>query len=517
MSKIFFCIIFLYFGLVARAVEIEDGKKSNQLTFNQIDVENAWLKSGNAAGLSQMPDLFPSEIKLNFGQSKGNFHSIFNGESIQNYNFSSRGYRKMNRTFLYGSFDYSRSFEKGLNYSNTNDPAMNYPYLLADTIGKDTYDREFFKLNGIMASPVNCNLEWGLNVEYQVGIASQNRDPRSENKVMRGNFSPALLYKLNRFKFGANLTYGYYNEDIDVSVVETGIQRTMFQMHGLGQFGYHSSSSFYRLYKQNQVGGGLQFEVKQNEIANILHSNYLYFQQTIDDGRKGSIATWAAVKNDAKMDGINWNITDVLSISRGKRLHQLKAVFQLANKLGTEYIQRLEKVGETDMEHWITYAEEQKYYSLQTSAGADYQLLMKDADDQMKSLFRAGLSYSAFDEKYYLPNLEAKYTNLAFESSFLKRVALSASNFSAEMRFKYQINAGNKQDMDAGNFTVQKIYLPEIKYLTTNFFSPGFSVGYEMPVKKYAGNYFLKSDFDWYHGANGLNRTFVSFSTGIIF
>jgi len=517
MSKFSVSIILLSFGLHAGATEPKDGKIYNLLTFRQIEAGCPWLQSGNAAGLSLMPELFPSELKLDFGRTDGDFHSVFKGQSDQSFNFSSRSFRKINKTFLYGSFNYSKSYEKGLNYSNTNDPALNYPYLLADTIGNDTYDREFFKLEGIISSPINSKLDWGLSFDYKVGVASQNRDPRPENKVLQTNISPGLLFKINHFKLGANLTYGYYNEDIDVSVVEEGVDHTLVQMHGLGMFTYHASSSFYRLYQQQRFGGGIQFGWLSGSISNLLHSNYIFSVQTIDDGRKASLAMWSAVKNDARMDGNNWNLTDVFSIDKGQKVHQIKAELNLVSRLGTEFIQRLEKVGDTDQEQWITYGKEQKYYSLQTNAEMNYQLLIKDENNLMKSLFSAGFGYSAFDEKYYLPNRELSYANLMFQSSYLKLFILPQSKISAELKLKYQFNVDGNQNLTATNFMVQKIYAPEFNYLTEDFVSPGVSMGYQIPLKKAFGTYFIKSDLEWYHSANSLNRTIFSFSTGIIF
>jgi len=517
MSKFFVSILLLSIGMIAGATEPKDVRSYNLLTFRQIEAGCPWLQSGNAAGLSLMPELFPSELKLDFGHTDGDYHSIFKGKTDQSFNFSSRSFRKINKTFLYGSFNYSKSNEMGLNYSNTNDPALNYPYLLADTIGNDTYDREFFKLEGIISSPVNSKLDWGLSFDYKVGVASQNRDPRPENKVLQTNISPGLLFKANQFKLGANLIYGYYNEDIDVSVVEEGVQHTLFQLHGPGVFNYHLSSSFYRLYQQHRFGGGMQLGWLSGSVSNLFHSNYLYSVQTIDDGRKASLATWSAVKNDARMDGINWNLTDVFSIDKVQKVHQIKSELNIVSRLGTEFIQRLEKVSDTDLEHWITYSKEQKYYSLQTNAELNYQLLAKDGNNLMKSLFIAGLGYLAFDEKYYSPNQELKYTNLKFESSYLKLFTLPESSISAEIKLKYQFNINGNQKFTATNLMVQKIYTPEFNYLTEDFVSPGVSIGYQIPLKKAMGKYFIKSDLEWYHSANSLNRTIFSFSTGVIF
>jgi len=517
MSRLLVSIILLVVGLNTRAVGQGAEKSYGLLTFRQIESESLWLQTGNAAGLSQMPELFPSELKLQFNKADGDFHSVFNGQTDQAFNFSSQSFRKISKTYIYGSFNYSKSSENGFNFSNTNDPALNYPYLLADTIGNDTYNREFFKLAGIISSPFSSKFDWGLSFDYKVGVASQNRDPRPENKVLQTNISPGLLFKQDRFRLGVNLLYGYYNEDIDVSVVEEGAQQTLFQLHGPGVFNYHASSSFYRLYQQHQFGGGMQLEWKAEKLSNILYSEYIYSIQTIDDGRKGNLAMWSAVKNDARLDGTNWNLTDVFSIDKGRKKHRIKAELNFASRLGTEFIQRLEKTGQTDQEHWITYAKEQKYYSLQTNAELNYQLMQKDENNLMNSLFQADLSYSAFDEKYYLPNQKLSYANLMFESSFLKLFALGESNISAEMKLKYRFNLDSEQNLTVTNFLVQKIYAPEFDFQTKNFVAPGVSIGYLLPLKKVAGKYFVKSDFDWYHSTNSLNRAIFSVSTGLIF
>jgi len=517
MNKLFLIFLLLFIVPEIFAASSEGIRNHNLLTFKQIDVEGTWLQTGNVAGLTQMPLFFPSEIKMNYGQTDGSFHSIFNGKSSQEYEFSSRGFRKSNHTFLYGSFGYSRSLEKGVNYTDTNDPAQNYPYLLADTIGNDAYNREFFNLSGMVAGHLNSKIDWGLGLNYQVGNAVQNRDPRPENKVMKMNIAPGLLMKVNKLKIGANLVYAYYNEDIDVSVVEQGVQQTMFQIDGLGIYQYHSSSSFYRLYRQQQVGGGLQIELEQNRISNLLHSNYSYFQQVIDDGRRGSIATWAAVKNDSKFDGINWDLSDVFSVKQGRKLHQLSAIFHLTNKLGTEFIQRLEEVGTAGMEQWKTYGEMRKYYSLETLSALGYKLASKDENNMLKTLFCAGLDYGTFDEKYYSPNLEESYSNFDIKASFLKLYEIGSGQISGEIKFRYQFNIDRKQNLDAENFIVQKIFLPEYAYLTTEFISPGMSISYQFPITKTLGRYFVKADFDWFRAEKSMSRTVFNFSTGVIF
>lgn len=517
MNKFLIGIVLFVFSLGSVAVGQTDKGSFDLLTFKQIEAETPWLFTGNAASLSLMPELFPAEVELGYQSTSGNFHSVFSGNNNQALCFRSRSYHKINKTNLYGSFSYNRSFDKNVNFSNTNNPAMNAPYLLVDTIGHDTYSREFFYLSGMISSPVTQKLTWGLSYDYQAGTAVQNRDPRPENKVLQTTISPGLLFQPGQFRLGGNLTYGYYNEDIDVLVVESGAVQTLFQMHGPGVFTYHSSSSFKRLYQQHQLGAGMQVGWNQRTISNILFSDYSYRVQTIDDGRAGSQATWAAVKNDARLHQTDWRLTDVLSVDQGKKNHQIKAALNLASKLGTEFIQRLEKTGNAVTEQWVNYANEQKYYSLQTKAELSYQLLAKDEKNLLKSLFKAGIYYSASDEKYYLPNQEMAWSNLMAKSSFLKSIALPEAALAAEVRLNYQFNLESRENLSVTNFSVQKIYAPEFDYLTENFVSPGLSFSYQIPLQKAFERYFIKTDFDWYHSASAKNQTIFKFSTGLIF
>lgn len=491
-------------------------QSDNLLSFRQLEIVSPWFISGNAAGLSQTEDIFPAMLGMAFNQASGDFHDILSGDTKNSYEFSSQSFRNLGRTLLYGSFAYHKSFEKELIFSDVNDPSVNYPYLLVDTVGHGTYNREFFGLNGAISSPVSERLDWGLSFGLEVGEASQNRDPRPDNKVVKTSISPGLLYKNNHWTVGTNLRYTYYNEDIDVLVVEEGGQAIMFQLHGPGVYGYHVSGSFARLYKQSEFGYGLQAGWSSGNISNLFFSDVFNSRQTVDDGRKGSIATWSAVKNDARLEQLHWNLKNVFSVTKDKNIHQLVAGYGLQTYLGTEFIQLLEKVNETDVEKWVTYGEEQKYYSLQTKAELNYRLISKNDQNRMKSLIDAAVKYQFFREKYYLPDWDQQYANLRLACSFLKLFQFSRQSLSLEMKAVVQFNLDRNQNLD-NNLLFERIFRPEMDYLTENYLSPGVSLGYEVPLKKLFGKFFVKADFDWVRASNGATRTGFGFSTGLMF
>ncbi|MFY9152033.1 MAG: DUF6850 family outer membrane beta-barrel protein [Prolixibacteraceae bacterium] len=463
-----------------------------------------------------MANLYPVLIDLGVDFKKGNFKPVYQGENKETYFLDSKSFQKINKTILFGEFGYRKSYERNLDFSNLNNPAMNQPYLLADTIGNDTYEREVFNLSGAISSPVNDNFDWGLKFDYKVGVAAQNRDPRPENKVLQLNLSPGLLWKLTKIKLGVNLNYNYYNEDIDISVVKENTEYAMFQLHGLGTSNYHVSSSFYRLYKQNKLGGGAQLSIETGNIENISIGSLSFLDQRVDDGRKASGANWATVKNDAKLVGFDYKFENITTLKKSGRINQLTLKFDMASRMGTEYIQRLEKTGETDLEQWITYGAEGKYFSKSVNLNAGYSLINLKANGQINSLINLKAISSSFLEKYYLPDLNLKYQNLRLEGSYLKAFLSGKNSVSAEIRMAYQTNISATENLMQNSFITDKILQPNFEFITADFIAPGASVSYEIPIKK-INKYYIKTDFDWFRSNDGHSRTCLNFSTGIIF
>lgn len=479
------------------AASQDEGRDYNVLSFRQIDLSFPWLSTGNAAAISQLENLFPAELKIGARGANGDFHSVFSGESFQSYGIYSRSFNRIGRITLHGSLDYSRSIEKNSGYANNNDPNLNYPYLLADTLVSGNWDREFFTMEGGLSIPLSKSLTGGVDLSYSVGEASQNRDPRPDNKIVKLKVAPGLFYKIGKLSLGANLLFGYYNEDIDITIVKDRSLVSMFQMYGLGTYNYYLSGSYYRLYQKQTTGAGLQFSATAGRLTNLFYGTFDYASQTVDDGRIGSTATWSAVKNDARLDGTDWMLTDVVSFSGQNHTHQLTASFQMKSNRGTEFIQRLENVNETDLERWITYAKEQKYYSLQSATQLKYAFFATDESGDMKSLFSSGIKRSVFSEEYHLPDQSQRYSNIQVQTSYLRLLRTPKNTFTVEFSFEYQFNTEKEQQLPVGNFIVERIYKPELKYLTQSYFSPGVSVAWQAPLKHCLSGFFVKTDFNW--------------------
>ena len=486
-------------------------------SFDLIQVLNPWLFSTNPAGLSLNPNILPGKMVLGYHAETGDYKRVQQGENINHYNFQTQRYTKTENTFLYGNFSYDKSFEKGIDYSDVNNPYRGTPYLLIDTIGNDIYDREFFSLEGKLSTPINHNISWGLSTGLNVGLASQNRDPRPKNKVLNLSVSPGLLFSFSKLNLGFNLLYNYYNEDISISIIEENKQIAFFQLHGLGTNIYHVASSFSRLYKQYSLGGETQVNYRSGNLNSLSGAKLQYIKEIANDGRKAGNASWSCIKNDSELEGIKLEIYNSTIINNNSSIHHFYTNLKINNMLGTEIIQRLETSAESGITNWVTYANEEKYCSTQIDAGFSYNYLKMKEEFFRNYEFKFAVNYHGFEQTYYLPNREEVYKNLMFSLGFDKSFYLSSHIFSISAGFKYKKNISSNQNFEENNFIIDKILLPDFNFLTSNFYAPWFKLSYEIPLNKIFDKYFFMTSVNLYRGNNNQTRTIFNFSTGVIF
>lgn len=486
-------------------------------SFDLMPVLNPWLSSTNPAGLSLNPNILPGKMNLSYHAETGDYKRVQQGDNINHYTFQTQRYTKIENTFFYGSFSYDKSFEKGINYSDVNNPYRGTPYLLIDTIGNDIYDREFFSLKGVLSTPLNHYINWGISSDFNVGLASQNRDPRPRNKVLELSVSPGLLFSYSKLNIGFNLLYSYYNEDIGIDIIEKYKQIAFFQLHGLGTYVSHVAASFNRLYKQNSFGGETQVNYKTGNLNSLSGIKFLYAKEFVNDGRKAGNASWSYVKNDSELEGTNLEIYNTSIINHNSSIHHFYSILKIKNMLGTEIIQRIETSGETDATNWVTYAKEEKYCSTQIDAEFSYNYLKMKEEFIRNYEFKFSINYYGFEEKYYIPNREESYKNLMFSLGFDKSFYLNSHIFSISTGLKYKQNISSNLNFEQNTFIYNNILLPDYNFLTSNFYAPWLELSYELPINKIFDKYFFMTRLDLCRGNNDQSRTIFNFSTGVIF
>ncbi len=489
-------------------------------SFYLMPVLNPWLITDNPAGLSQNTSVHPGEMAIGFVNEDGDFKRMLRGQNIQHYRFETKQYKKINKTSLYGFFSYDKSFEKQLRYSEVNDPYRGTPYLLIDTMKMEgnTYDREFLNLNGAFSTPLNKNISWGIGTNFRVGLASQNRDPRPKNKVLNLSVTPGLLFSGSRFRFGLNFIYKYYNEDIESIIVRGNTQMTFFSLHGLGTFIYHVAASYYRLYKQNNLGINTQINYHSGRINSLLGAKLILLKETVVDGRGEGNASWAHIKSCSELRSILLRIYHTTVITNGIFLHQFLIDLNIRQLIGTEIIQRLENDPDHNyMENWVTYGKDEKYGSYLFTSNFNYRFIRLKDNSKPDFTLDGGISYLFSEQDYYIPNQKENYKNLVTSFRFNKSFFFNKSEFSVSAVLRYKRNLSGTLNLEDPNFIVSKIVAPDYEYITQNYTLFGMGMSFEIPIKKSQTKYFINTQASFLRAYDKRTRTYLSVNTGIIF
>lgn len=508
-------IVFICFNLFTALNGQTEG--SDITTFRLFELNNPWLQTDNPAGLHQLDSIFPGHLYMGLNFEAGDYKSVYDGLNKREANLAGRSYKKINETIVYGEFRYNNGRERNLKYSDVNNPSLVYPYMLVDTFGSTNYQRENFFLQGALSLPVNDVLALGTNVSYNVGVSSQDRDPRPLNKTLNLMVSPGLIWSVKNMKMGAHFNYAYYTDEMEVQVIQQDVTHAFFQLHGLGTFVYHNDKSFFRLYQRNTYGAAMQFETKLGKLLYLGTMEASSHKLSVDDGRAGGGGNWSYLKNDAVLHGRDWKITQAIGRQAYLRKDQLDIRLDRQIRLGSEFIQQQEQTGGADLEHWVTYGQEDKFYSEESKLELAYSQIRFSDKKTIHSVFYFSARSTWFKEQYYWPNLLQDYQNVVVKSSYLKAWDIQKHGLSVEGTVSYQKNVSEHQDLINSNYIVQKISVPNFRYLIDDVLAAGLSVSLETPMVQNRVKWFIMSDVKWLKSSHLGSRTLFRIKTGVLF
>jgi hypothetical protein len=492
---------------------------SNNASYHAFDLlflRNPWLITSNPAGLNMNTGTLPGRMNFNYNLKEGDYKRVQEGENLNAYSLQSEAYNRIKEVNFYGNFSYDKSFENGLNYSNTNNPYRASPYDMIDTLGNDNYNREFFTLNGAFSKSFSLKTIFGIAYDFNVGVSVQDRDPRPQNKVLDISLRPGFIYDLSKIKLGLNLIYNYYNEEIDIDIIRENTYMTLFKTLGPNVYLYHKAKSFNRLYKRNSGGFDAQINYLSGFFNTLIGSKFLYFEESVQDGGLGGDASWNYLRDLAVLKGMDWKVYGNLQLSNGEYFHILFAEFNIITNLGIEKLENPEQIG-SNIQDWVFYLDDQKYNSTNIDAAFSYRFLkMKDEYRKNYSL-SLNSGYSFFEESYYIPFQTQNYENAFLSMEGLKTFFIKDVQLILMGGFKYKMNLGGERDFEKDDFINERLLYPDFLYLTSNYYAPKAKIVCEFPMKKLFDKFFINAEAEYYKGDNGQSLTTASFSTGVIF
>lgn len=162
------------------------------------------------------------------------------------------------RATLWGAASYRNGTARHIQYSETSDYDLLYPYLMADTVGGNSH-REHYHFMGGFSYPVG---RWNIAAEgqYTALMEYRTRDPRPKN--LTGDLSGKLgiSYATGLHVIGGALTARRYKQTNELKLYNEVSVPTIYHLTGLGSDYYRfrgvNTSTYY---KGHAVGGMLSY------------------------------------------------------------------------------------------------------------------------------------------------------------------------------------------------------------------------------------------------------------------
>lgn len=482
-----------------------------------FSLKNPSSHTANPAALAWSPIDSIRKANLSYNTQSGGFHRILNAQEQQRLSLGTESYRRLNNTMLYGTFEYAKGWESKHNYSNMYYAYRGTPYLFIDTIANGEIDREQYQMECKIAHSFSPALTIAGELDYRVGIASQNKDPRALNKMVDIKNKLGLLYHKNTMTIGLDAFYNYYTEDIEVITVRDNTTHDMFGTTGLGTYSKHNWSKFYRTYHNHTYGGDVQVILANN----VLELGHTIEHETTLDGRGKNGANWSSVKTDSYYNTRQSHIKDIYTIDDDNYNHQFVLSLNQKEALGTEVLQELKKVNENYKTYqWETLLEEDKYHRIQQEGTFTY--TYSKFKKPLLRTYSLGtmVHYYKQEEVYNYQDLQANYSNMAYNINASKLWQWGTHSLDTRLDICYQINLENSQNLNYNSTITRLIISPDLEYFSSDLTGGMLTLNYAYTAPNNY-HYYITTNYAFKHTNNTYfttpNRHHTSITLGLMF
>lgn len=179
--------------------------------------------------------------------------------------FDAKAYIKHKSQTLWGQAYYNNGRIDGIEWNETSDIDMVYPYLLADSAGDKKMNVERYSFGGGYASHKG-RLSWGGTIGYTAGLYYRNVDPRPRNVTARLSAVAGLGYRLTGDYVGAvSVGFMKYRQTNDIAFYSELGNEKIFHLTGLvNDYNRFAGSGYSTYYNGRQWSSSLSFHPAGN-------------------------------------------------------------------------------------------------------------------------------------------------------------------------------------------------------------------------------------------------------------
>lgn len=216
-------------------------------------------------------------------------------------------YIKYRSSTLWGSASYANGRQRGLNWNESSDAGLIYPYFTADSIGGDMHT-EVYSFAGGYADHTD-RWAWGATLSYNAGLYYRDIDPRPRNTTGRLDIAVGGAVRLGRSDYQAGLSASFrkYKQSCDIEFVNELSDNSIWHLTGLGthyeRFAGNGYSHYYNghrygasanLFPSSRRGAVASVEFTSFSFDHILTGLNKLPLQSATDNRLALEAGWLA-------------------------------------------------------------------------------------------------------------------------------------------------------------------------------------------------------------------------------
>lgn len=436
------------------------------------------VESGNInpTSISGSPISQIAIIKCRYGLSSGDFHKIDESGHTDGFSIEAFGIKRMKNMVFEGSLTYYNHNDDDRCWNSSLQQNPLNPFVLADSLPSD-FNTERFAVQGRFSIVATPRLRAGLNAKYNVGVTSDEQDPRVETKGMRFLINPGIEFDLTpHISVGATGGLDLMNETARYSCVGTSVVYRFFLMSGLGTFYPSSGSSYQRDTKGTSwfAGGNIRYDIS-DRLSDNLSALFSHEHESATDG--GSSYQFRG--GDFHDNSIS--IANRLAISPNSGIaHNIELTLTTNSVKGKWFDQQSVTVNGST--HYEVMDVSVKHTEKRLHVGASYRFDMLDRQKapSLTASLTAGLLTS--NTKNYPDLYTQEYSRLDISAGITKHVSIKKVKLAAGIRGGYDLCLSSK-----GNFTgltIEERYTrPMFEFLASSSFNVNGRIEAHLPVK----------------------------------
>lgn len=514
-SKRFFCSALFLLAIIPMAAQ-EKKALGGESEYKYDESTQLWLNTRNAAGIGIDSTRNYGYAEMGVSRKEGDYHRVQEGTSVNRLSFSTERLQTIGKyLYGYGSFTFEQGRTKERAWSDVMRTYWSSPFFSGSDVN-GRYDDQSFDLTAKVGTVAMNGWRAGATLDYKVGDLSRLRDPRSRNRLLDYQLTPAITYTIGKNTIGLA---GYYHRRKEKMPSLVTVQKApniyYYQMSGMEAAvgtmnGY---SGFQREYVNHVYGAEMEYGFKGttfksvNSIGIRKGTDYIFEQYKREPGRYYNY------------------VYDFLSQNRimgGKVVHEIDVDARFEQGYADEYRPQLIITSDPETGYNSYHYETQMTYKKR------YQIEMMDISMRYRANFLTGESgiggyagikarMNSIEQKHLLPlsTFDLRTTDITAE---MGKALLKDNRLWVELNAGYMMS--QKADLtlaDMDGAYAQQVLLKDLCYYDANCMHGGLEVKYQFPltIKKTRSMWYAKAFAETFRAQHSMQTNVFGIKLGI--